>query len=145
MNAPLRDPFAGRRKSPRLNLRCRARIRIGKREYGGYIENISAGGARIRTLTPIRDFGPVRLILPDLPAMRGDIRWIEPHGAGVCFEISVCASVLKEWARSRLATLSQAADESGPTIHPEVSILGSSLSQVPVAPQLPIGFVDRLK
>lgn len=45
------------RQFARLEVRCRARIRIGNREYAGYIENISEGGARIVTLGPITDFG----------------------------------------------------------------------------------------
>jgi hypothetical protein len=102
MNAPWLDREGGRRRSPRLNLRCRARIRIGKREYAGYIEDISSEGAKVRTLTRIDRVGPVCLIIPDLPPMRGHIRWMEPHGGGVCFSMSVCASVLAEWARSRL-------------------------------------------
>jgi hypothetical protein len=117
MNAPwLNDPVSDRRKSARLSLRCRARIRIGNRAYAGYIEDISNDGARVRTLTPVHGSGPVCLIIPDLPPMRGHIRWMEPHGAGVCFSMSVCASVLAEWARSRLATADPKADETGPSI-----------------------------
>jgi hypothetical protein len=116
MNAPWPVPEHSRRKSPRLSLRCRARIRIGKREYAGYIEDISKDGARIRTLTPVRGSGPVCLIIPDLPVTRGHIRWMEPHGGGVCFTMSMCGSALEEWARSRLATADRAEDETGSTI-----------------------------
>jgi hypothetical protein len=103
-----------RRESPRLNYRCRARIRIGKREYAGYVEDISNGGARIRTLSPIRETGPVCLIMPDLPPLRGHIRWMEAQGGGVCFSMSVCASVLEEWARSRMAHANFKPSAAGP-------------------------------
>lgn len=109
--AQLKQPAESRRKSPRLNLRCRARIRVGNREYAGYVEDISTGGARIRTLTPVRGTGPVRLIIPDLPPIRGEIRWIEPQGGGVCFSMSVCGTVLAEWARSRLGNADFQADD----------------------------------
>lgn len=104
MKAPWLDHKHNRRESPRLSLRCRARIRIGKREYAGYVEDISRGGARIRTLTPVRGAGPVCLIIPDLPAMRGHFRWMEPRGGGVSFTVGMCGSALEEWARSRLTT-----------------------------------------
>lgn len=102
-----------RRESPRLNLRCRARIRVGKREYAGYVEDISNGGARIRTLSPIRETGPVCLIIPDLPPIRGHIRWMEPQSGGVCFSMSVSGSVLAEWARSRVTAANLQPDEPG--------------------------------
>lgn len=89
------------RRFARLNVRCRARIRIGKREYAGAIENISSGGAKIVTLTPIRGSGPVYLMLPDLPPLLGRIRWLEPYGGGVCFELALTDAQLAEWANSR--------------------------------------------
>lgn len=101
--ASLDRPGSDRRDCPRRNFRCRARIRIGKREYAGYVEDISNAGARIRTLSPIRGTGPVCLIIPDLPPIRGHIRWTEPRGGGVCFSMSVSGPVLAEWARSRVA------------------------------------------
>jgi hypothetical protein len=102
VNAPsLTHGTDSRRRSPRLDLRCRARIRIGKREYAGYVENISKGGARIRTLSPIRGAGPVCLMIPDMPLLRGHIRWMEQQDGGVCFSMSVPDSALEEWARSR--------------------------------------------
>jgi hypothetical protein len=106
-------PAPDRRESPRLNLRCRARIRVGKREYAGYVEDISNGGARIRTLTPIQGIGPVCLIIPDLPPIRGYIRWMEPQSGGVCFSMSVSGSVLAEWARSRMANANLQPEEAG--------------------------------
>lgn len=105
MNAALlSEPAADRRNSRRLSCRCRARIRIGKREYAGHVEDISSGGVRIRTLTPIRGTGAVRLMVPDLPPIRGEIRWIEPHRGGVCFSLSIPESALARWVRSRLPT-----------------------------------------
>ena len=90
------------RQSARLPIRCRARIRIGKYEYAGSIENISCGGVKIVTLSPIRGSGPVSLKLPDLPPLRGQIRWMDPHGGGVSFELALNDSTLAEWANSRI-------------------------------------------
>lgn len=92
----------GQRKFPRLDVRCRARIRIGTREYMRFVENISDGGAKIRTLTPIRGSGPVYLVVPDLPPIRGQVRWLEPYRGGVCFSLKLEGSRLRNWARERL-------------------------------------------
>lgn len=89
------------RQHSRLNVHCRARIRIGKREYAGFLMNISEGGARIFTQTPIRETGPVLLKLPDLPPRWGMLRWIESHGGGVSFQLKLDGDMLEEWARLR--------------------------------------------
>ncbi len=91
-----------RRNSPRLGVRCRARIRIGKRHYAGFIDNISDGGVKFTTMTPIREAGPVHLIMPDLPPMRGQIRWMESNGAGVCFELKLDSAMLQDWLGARI-------------------------------------------
>ena len=101
----LSSPASERRKTPRLNFRCRARIRVGNRHYAGYIEDISNDGARIRTLTPLRETGPVYLLIPDLPPIRGHVRWRKPDSGGVCFSMSVAGPLLAEWARSRMASV----------------------------------------
>lgn len=97
-----------RRSAPRLKLRCRARIRIGNRQYAGYVEDISTDGAKIRTLTPIVSAGPVCVTVPDLPPLRGHIRWMESQGGGVCFNMTVCVSALREWAEGRLGGINSA-------------------------------------
>lgn len=65
------------RRFPRHEIQCRARIRIGTRHYAGYIHNISRGGAKLRTITPIRKLGRVVLRLPDLPPLQCRLRWTD--------------------------------------------------------------------
>lgn len=89
------------RQFSRLDVRCRARIRIGNREYAGYVKNISEGGARIVTLSPILDFGPVQLRLPDLPPLWAVLRWAEPNGGGISFCLKLETTVLEQWALTR--------------------------------------------
>lgn len=90
-----------RREFPRFKILCRARIRIGDRQYAGYLHNISQGGAKLRTLTPIRRLGNVILRLPDLPALRCQLRWTDSYNAGVSFELSLAPQMLSDWARTR--------------------------------------------
>jgi hypothetical protein len=96
------ETLSSRRHFARLSVSCRARIRIGTRQYFGYLENISQGGARLRTVSPIRERGPVYLRLPDLPPLCGEVRWTEPYTAGVSFELALSRAELCHWAQSRL-------------------------------------------
>jgi hypothetical protein len=90
-----------RRKYARFKVQCRARIRIGTRQYAGYIHNISQGGAKLRTISPIRKLGNVMLKLPDLPPLRCRLCWTDAYHAGVLFEIALSRSDLRRWAESR--------------------------------------------
>ena len=90
-----------RRQFARLEVQCPARIRIGTRQYAGYIHNISQGGAKLTTLSPIRKLGKVILRLPDLPPLRCQLRWTDPYNAGVAFELRLPLEELLRWARER--------------------------------------------
>ncbi len=91
------------RQSERLSVECRARIRIGNRQYAGYIDNLSEGGARITTFTPVQGGGKVVLRLPDLPPINGNLRWRDGTTAGVAFALTFSGEQLQEWARNRLS------------------------------------------
>ncbi len=90
-----------RREFTRFDVQCRARIRIGTRQYAGYIHNISQGGARLRTISPIRKLGAVILRLPDLPPLRCRLCWTDAYHAGVLFEMALPQSELRRWTKSR--------------------------------------------
>ena len=91
-----------RREFPRLEIHCRARIRIGNRQYAGYLHNISQGGARLRTITPIRKLGAMILRLPDLPALRCELRWTDSYNAGVSFGTILTEEQMCQWAKTRV-------------------------------------------
>ena len=97
----LRKANADRRQFERLHVRCPARIRIGKRQYAGYLDNISDGGARFTTLSPIRGSGPVCIIVADLPPLKGHIRWSKGNGAGVSFALKLDGGLLRTWIAQR--------------------------------------------
>jgi hypothetical protein len=92
----------GKREFARLPVQACARIRIGKRAYAGYIEDISEGGARIVTLTPIRGYGRVIMAVPDLAPLTGDLRWSDGCVGGVQFSLKVDAALLQEWLSRRI-------------------------------------------
>ncbi len=90
------------REFARLPVQARARIRIGKRAYAGYIEDISEGGARTVTLTPIRGVGAVVVQMPDLDPLTGELRWFEGCVAGIRFHLKLDAVVLHHWLGLRI-------------------------------------------
>ena len=85
----------------RFTTACPARIRIGTRQYFGYLDNISQGGAKLRTVTAIRGPGPVLLRLPDLAPLRCELRWNAAYDAGVSFDTPFSLAQLRRWARTR--------------------------------------------
>jgi hypothetical protein len=93
-----------RRDFDRHDVSCRARIVIGTRHYAGYLHNISSGGARLRTLTPIGRIGTVLLKLPDLPPIRCRLQWNDRYNAGVAFELLLDKALIADWLRNRSAT-----------------------------------------
>lgn len=97
------QPVRQRRRFPRFAVQCRARILIGKRQYAGYIHNISEGGAKLRTVSSIRRIGKVVLRLPDLPPLRCRLSWTDAYHAGVVFELRLTKAQLRRWVESRAA------------------------------------------
>ena len=96
-------PIRKRRRVPRFDVQCRARIRIGTRQYAGYIHNISCKGAKLRTISSIRKLGNVMLRLPDLPLMRCRLVWTDAYHAGVQFERPLTKVELQQWMAARSA------------------------------------------
>jgi hypothetical protein len=92
-----------RRAFDRHDISCRARIVIGTRHYAGDLHNISRGGARLRTITPIGRIGTVLLKLPDLPPLRCRLQWSDSYNAGVAFELLLRSDIMADWLRSRSA------------------------------------------
>jgi PilZ domain len=99
-----------RRQFARYEVQCRARICIGKPHYG-YLHNVSQGGAKLRTISPIREVGEVMLTLPDLPPMRCQLRWSDSYNAGVSFDPSLTIAELAQWAETRSLFLVSSAAE----------------------------------
>lgn len=83
-------------------MQARAKIRIGRRAYAGYVENISEGGARIVTLTPIKDSGKVIVTVPDLRPLGGQLRWSNGCVGGVQFHLKLDRETLDQWLALRI-------------------------------------------
>lgn len=99
-------PWTDARRFARVAVLCPARIRIGNRQYAGYIHNISAGGAKLRTISAIRRTGLVLLRLPDLPVLQCRLTWSDTYNAGVAFDMPLAAESFAEWLRGRSQNVS---------------------------------------
>ena len=95
---------ANRRSYHRHVVECRARIVIGTRHYAGYLHNISRGGARLRTISPIGRIGRVLVRLPDLAPLRCRLQWSDSYNAGVAFDLVLSDDLIRGWLRSRSGT-----------------------------------------
>ncbi|MBV8687945.1 MAG: PilZ domain-containing protein [Alphaproteobacteria bacterium] len=98
---------SGRRpRMPRLDIECRARLRIGARVFGGTLVNISHGGAKVRTDRPVGKWGDAVLTLPDLPHVHAALRWAEGTFVGLEFNHPLPFEALAGWVRDRRAASS---------------------------------------
>ena len=102
------DQQPQRRQHVRHDVQCRARIKIGNRQYAGYLHNISRAGAKLRTITPIRRVGTIILRLPDLPPLQCELKWSDHYNAGVMFGAALSDDELAAWLSSRVALGSDA-------------------------------------
>jgi hypothetical protein len=113
----VKEPVMGRRKHPRFAVLCRARVRIGKRQYAAYLHNISEAGARLRTVCSIRKLGAVTLRLPDLEVLHCKLSWTDNYHAGLIFDRPLSKTELTKWMTSRA---SYAQINSGPELYAEL-------------------------
>lgn len=90
-----------RRSSPRLEIDCRATLRVNARFYYGRARDISAGGARFATSQSLKRPGPAVLMLPDLPPLRSEIRWTQGNEFGLAFDEIIPAEALERWVADR--------------------------------------------
>jgi hypothetical protein len=94
------DGFTPRRFE-RRPVRCPIRVRIGNRQYAGYLDNASTGGVKVSTACPIVPADKVIVQIPDLPPLRGVLRWVGEREAGVAFPLVDGLAPLGEWLERR--------------------------------------------
>ena len=97
-----RKPRHGfRPRPPRLEVQCKASLKIGKTYYNCDIHDISLGGMKVE---PIEEYclGKQVVVVESLRPIKGEVRWFADRKAGVVFDKPLKFEELAEWIGKRL-------------------------------------------
>jgi hypothetical protein len=108
-NLDLGELLAGRKqrhgfraRPPRLEIACRASVKVGKVYYSVDVHDISLGGMKVE---PIEEYclgKPVVVVIESLRPVRGEVRWFADRKAGIVFDKPMRFEELAEWIGKRL-------------------------------------------
>ena len=98
-----RKPRHGfRPRPPRLQVRCKASVRVGKTYYNCDVHDISMAGMKIE---PIEEYclgKSVVVVVESLRPIKGQVRWFADRRAGIVFDKPLSFEELAEWIGKRL-------------------------------------------
>jgi hypothetical protein len=109
VNIDLGELLAGRKprhgfrpRPPRLEVQCKANIRVGKTYYNCEVRDISLGGMKVE---PIEEYclgKDVVVVVESLRPIKGNIRWFSERRAGIVFDEPLTLEELAEWVGKRV-------------------------------------------
>ena len=98
-----RKPRHGfRPRPPRLEVNCKASLRVGKTYYTCDVHDISLAGLKVE---PIEEYclgKKVVVVVESLRPVKGEVRWFSDRKAGVVFDEPLKFEELAEWVGKRL-------------------------------------------
>jgi hypothetical protein len=98
-----RKPRHGfRARPPRLEVKCKANLRLGKTYYTVDVHDLSLGGIKVE---PIEEYclgKEVVVIVESLRPVKGEVRWFADRKAGIVFNEPLSFDELAEWMGKRL-------------------------------------------
>ena len=108
-NVDLGEMLAGRKprhgiraRPPRLEVDCKATLKLGKTYYTVDVHDISLGGLKVE---PIEEYclgKSVVVVVESLRPIRGEVRWFSERRAGIVFDKAIKFEELAEWIGKRL-------------------------------------------
>ena len=108
-NVDLGELLAGRKprhgfrpRPPRLEVSCKASVRVGKVYYTVDVHDISLGGMKVE---PIEEYclgKDVVVVVESLRPIKGQVRWFADRRAGIVFDKELKFEELSEWVGKRL-------------------------------------------
>ena len=116
-NIDLGEMLAGRKprhgfrpRPPRLQVACKANLRIGRTYYTVDVHDISLGGLKVEPIDEYCLGKPVTVVVESLRPLKGEVRWYADRKAGIVFDKALKFEELSEWMGKRLevATLKAA-------------------------------------
>jgi hypothetical protein len=108
-NLDLGELLAGRKprhgfrpRPPRLEIACKASVRVGKLYYSVNVHDISLEGMKV---DPIEEYcvgKKVIVVVESLRPVKGEVRWYKDRRAGIIFDKPLDFAELTEWVGKRL-------------------------------------------
>lgn len=108
-NIDLGELLAGRKprhgfrpRPPRLEIRCKASVRVGKTYYTVDVHDISLGGIKVEPIAEYCVGKKVLVVVESLRPIKGEVRWYSDRRAGIVFDQPLNFDELSEWVGKRL-------------------------------------------
>ena len=119
-NVDLGELLAGRKprhgfrpRPPRLDIPCKASVRLGKTYYTVDVHDISLGGIKVEPIEEYCVGKKVQVVVESLRPIKGEVRWYSDRRAGIVFERPLEFEELAEWVGKRLELASLKASYKG--------------------------------
>ena len=98
-----RKPRLGfRTRPPRLEIACKASVRVGKVYYTVDVHDISLGGMKVEPIEEYCVGKKVIVVIESLRPVKGEVRWFSDRRAGIVFDKPLDFDELSEWVGKRL-------------------------------------------
>ncbi len=98
-----RKPRHGfRPRPPRLQIPCKASVRVGKVYYSVDVHDISLGGMKVEPIDEYCVGKKVIVVVESLRPLKGEVRWYSDRRAGIVFDRALDFDELAEWVGKRL-------------------------------------------
>ena len=98
-----RKPRHGfRARPPRLEIACKASVRVGKLYYNVDVHDISLGGMKVEPIEEYCVGKKVVVVVESLRPIKGEVRWYSDRRAGIVFDKALDFDELAEWVGKRL-------------------------------------------
>ena len=108
-NIDLGELLAGRKprhgfrpRPPRLEIPCKASVRVGKTYYTVDVHDISLGGIKVEPIAEYCVGKKVLVVVESLRPIKGEVRWYSERRAGIVFDRPLDFNELSEWVGKRL-------------------------------------------
>ena len=108
-NLDLGELLAGRKqrhgfraRPPRLDISCKASVRVGKLYYSVDVHDISLEGMKVEPIEEYCVGKKVVVVVESLRPIKGEVRWYSDRRAGIVFDRALEFDELSEWVGKRL-------------------------------------------
>ena len=108
-NLDLGELLAGRKprhgfrpRPPRLEIACKASVRVGKLYYSVDVHDISLEGMKVEPIEEYCVGKKVVVVVESLRPIKGEVRWYSDRRAGIVFDQPLNFDELSEWIGKRL-------------------------------------------